>query len=184
MSIERINYPQNKVEVLSSLKEKMERCPLVVLVNYEGIGVEDINGIRRKFEEKGIEYVVAKNNLIKKAVEGTEKDGLVPLLNGMTGLVFSSEDGIDTAKTVRSITSARKKLPGFVVKGGFFDGTILNSGIEVNKVADLPSKEELLSTLLRTVQEGPRQILGVIQGPARDLVNLIKNYEHKLSEAE
>ena len=52
-----------------------------------------------------------------------------------------------------------------------------------NKVADLPSKEELLSMLLRTVQEGPRQILGVIQGPARDLVNLIEQSlsdEHKL----
>jgi large subunit ribosomal protein L10 len=184
MLVERVKYPQKKVDVLTSLKEKMERSPLVVLVNYESIPVEDINSIRRKFEEKGIEYIVAKNNLIKKSIEGTDKDGLVPLLNGMTGLVFSGEDGIDTAKTVRSITSDRKKLPGFVVKGGFFDGAILNSGIEVNKVADLPSREELLSTLLRTVQEGPRQILGVIQGPARDLVNLIKNYEHKLSEVE
>ena len=102
----------------------------------------------------------------------------------MTGIVVSGEDGIDAAKTIRSIAKDRKKLPGFVIKGGFFDGIVLSSAVEVNKVADLPSKEELLSMLLRTVQEGPRQILGVIQGPARDLVNLIKNYEHKLSEAE
>ena len=184
MSLERTNYPQRKAAVLSALQEKLEASPLVVLVNYEGISVEDINGIRRKLEENGMSYMVAKNNIIKKAVQGTEKERMVPLLAGMTGLVFSGEDGIEAAKTVRDITTERKKNPGFVVKGGFFDGTVLKSDVEVNKVADLPSKEELLSTLLRTVQEGPRQILGVIQGPARDLVNLIKNYEHKLSEAE
>jgi len=184
MSLERTNYPQRKVEFLNTLQEKLEASPLVVLVNYEGIGVEDINGIRRRLEEKGISYMVAKNNIIKKAVQGTEREKMIPLLTGMTGLIFSGEDGIETAKTVRDITTERKKNPGFVVKGGFFDGTVLKSDVEVNKVADLPSKEELLSTLLRTVQEGPRQILGVIQGPARDLVNLIKNYEHKLSEAE
>jgi ribosomal protein L10 len=54
----------------------------------------------------------------------------------------------------------------------------------MEKVADLPSKEELLTMLLRTIQEGPRQVLGVIQGPARDLVNLLKNHENKLSENE
>jgi ribosomal protein L10 len=56
-------------------------------------------------------------------------------------------------------------------------------GASIQKVADLPGREELLTTLLRTIQEGPRQVLGVIQGPARDLVNLLKNFEHSLSEA-
>ena len=184
MSIERNSYPQKKVDTLKVLKEKLDTAPLVILIDYERVNVEDINAIRRKFEEDGVDYLVAKNNLLKKAIEGTDKADLASLLNGMTGVVFSGEDGIGAAKLVRSITNNRKKLPGFVVKGGFFDGTVLSSGVEVNKVADLPSKEELLTMLLRTVQEGPRQILGVIQGPARDLVNLIKNYEHKLSEAE
>ena len=184
MSVERVSYPQKKVESLNLLKDKLSASPLVVLIDYERLTVEDINGIRRQFEKEGVDYLVAKNNLLKKAIEGTEKADLAPLLKGMTGVVFSGEDGVGAAKLVRSITNDRKKLPGFVVKGGFFDGTVLSSGAEVNKVADLPSKEELLTMLLRTVQEGPRQILGVIQGPARDLVNLIKNYEHKLSETE
>lgn len=184
MSLERVSYPQKKADSLNLLKEKLDGAPLVVLVDYERVNVEDINGIRRKFEEAGVDYLVAKNNILKKAIEGTDKADLAPLLKGMTGVIFSGEDGVGAAKLVKSITNDRKKLPGFVVKGGFFDGTVLSSGAEVNKVADLPSKEELLTMLLRTVQEGPRQILGVIQGPARDLVNLIKNYEHKLSEAE
>lgn len=183
MNAERI-YPKKKRESLAFLKENLETAPLIILVNYEGISVEDINGIRRKFEEKGIKYIVAKNNIIRKAIEGTPKEDLSPFLKGMTGLVLSSEDGIEAAKVVRSIVKERKKNPGFIVKAGFFDGTVLENEKEVNKVADLPSKEELLAMLLRTIQEGPRQILGVIQGPARDLVNLLKNYEHKISEAE
>ena len=177
-------YPQNKQDSLAFLKESLSETPLVILVNYEGISVEEINGIRRNFESKGIKYFVAKNNLVKKAIEGTEKEELSEFLKGMTGLVVAGEDGILAAKTVRDIAKERKKKPGFLVKAGFFDGMVLKSNVEVNKVADLPSKEELLTMLLRTIQEGPRQILGVVQGPARDLVNLLKNYENTLSETE
>lgn len=183
MNAERV-YPKKKQESLAFLKSNLEEVPLLILVDYEGVSVEDINSIRRSFEAKGIKYIVAKNNIIKKAIEGTSKEDLAPFLKGMTGLVLSGEDGIEAAKVVRGIVKERKKKPGFAVKAGFFDGTVLKNENEVNKVADLPSKEELLATLLRTVQEGPRQILGVIQGPARDLVNLLKNYENQISEAE
>jgi len=167
---------------VDSLRAELEAAPLIALVNYEKITVEQVNNVRRKFEEKGLVYKVEKNTLINRAVLGTEKEGIGKYLKGMTGLVISGEDAIDAAKTIREVA---KEFKGetFVVKGGFFDGDVLD-GTQIDKVADLPSKEELLSTLLRTIQEGPRQILGVIQGPARDLVNLLKNYENKLSENE
>ena len=84
---------------------------------------------------------------------------------------------------LRKICKDFQKEGVFNLKGGYFDGDVLNAD-QLDKVADYPSKEELLSMLLRTIQEGPRQVLGVIQGPARDLVNLLKNYEHKLNEGE
>jgi len=129
--------------------------------------------------------VVAKNTLIKKAIENTDREGLNVHLTNMTGVVLSSEDGVNTAKVIREIIKERTndKKESFVVKGGFFDGDVLDANA-VDKVADLPSKEELLTMLLRTMQEGPRQVLGVVQGPARDLVNLLKNYENTLSESE
>ena len=98
----------------------------------------------------------------------------------MVGVIISGEDAIDAAKTIRSLT-AEFKGSTFVVKGGFFDGDVLDAN-QLDKMLDLPSKEELLTTLLRTIQENPRQVIGVIQGPARDLVNLLKNYENKLIE--
>jgi large subunit ribosomal protein L10 len=98
----------------------------------------------------------------------------------MTGVIILGDDAIESAKAIRSVVSEFKGST-FTLKGGYFDGDILDAK-QLAKVADLPSKEELLSTLLRTIQEGPRQVLGVIQGPARDLVNLLKNHENKLSE--
>ena len=134
---------------------------------------------------KGIEYVVVKNTLARRALDGTEYESVAEGLKGMTGWVISGDDPIDAAKTLKALVKELdfKKNEKFIIKGGFFDGAKLE-GAEVEKVADLPSKEELLVLLLRTLQEGPRQMVSVVQAPARDLVNLLKNYENKLAEAE
>jgi large subunit ribosomal protein L10 len=165
---------------VDSLREQLSNAPLVALVDYKAITVEQVNTVRRTLETQGLTYRVEKNTLINLAVKDTEKEGLEKYLTGMVGVIISGEDAIEAAKTIRTITSDFKGAT-FVLKGGFFDGDVLDAK-QLDKVADLPSKEELLSTLLRTIQEGPRQVLGVIQGPARDLVNLLKNYENKLSE--
>jgi large subunit ribosomal protein L10 len=155
--------------------------PLLALVNYEKISVEQVNTVRRAFETKGIRYFVAKNTLINLAVQGTDREDIGKFLKGMTGVIVSNEDAIDTAKFIRE-TIKTFKGEIFTLKGGYFDGDVLDAK-QIDKVADLPSKEELLAMLLRTMNEGPRQVLGVIQGPARDLVNILKNYENKLSES-
>jgi len=165
---------------VDSLSEELSDAQLIALVDYTSITVEQVNSVRRTLESKGLTYRVEKNTLINLAIKDTDKADLNKYLNGMIGVIISGEDAIDAAKTIRSV-AAEFKGSTFIVKGGYFDGDILD-GKQIDKVADLPSKEELLTTLLRTIQEGPRQVLGVIQGPARDLVNLLKNYENKLSE--
>jgi large subunit ribosomal protein L10 len=171
-----------KEELVASISERLGAAPLIMLADYRGVTVAEIDSIRRELEKNGIVYQVIKNSLASRALAGTEKEPLSKLMTGMTGFVISGEDPIATAKIVRETIKPFKKLEKFTIKGGFFDGEVLD-GENIQKVADLPGREELLSTLLRTLQEGPRQVLGVIQGPARDLVNLIKNFENKLSEA-
>ena len=165
---------------VDSLCEQLSDASLIALVDYTSITVEQVNSVRRTLETKGLTYRVEKNTLINLAIKDTDKADLNKYLNGMVGVIISGGDAIDAAKTIRSVTAGFKGST-FIVKGGYFDGDVLD-GKQIDKVADLPSKEELLATLLRTIQEGPRQVLGVIQGPARDLVNLLKNYENKLSE--
>lgn len=168
-----------KAERIEALRNELSTAPLVALIDYKAITVEQVNAVRRTFESNGLTYKVEKNTLINRAVQDTDMEGLGKYLTGMTGVVISGEDAIASAKAIRSVVSEFKGST-FILKGGFFDGDILDAK-QIDKVADLPSKEELLSTLLRTIQEGPRQVLGVIQGPARDLVNLLKNYENTLS---
>jgi large subunit ribosomal protein L10 len=155
-----------KEEHVADLRAKLTSAPFLAIADYRGVDVAEINQFRR-------------------ALEGTEVTGIAENLTGMTGWVISGEDPIDAAKTLKSIIKELKfeKNEKFILKGGFFDGEVMD-GATIAKVADLPSKEELLSMLLRTIQEGPRQMVSVIQAPARDLVNLLKNYENKLAEAE
>lgn len=176
-----MNY-QQKVELVEQLSERLQNTPLVVLTDYRGVDVAEINQFRRALEAQGVEYRVIKNTLGRRAVEGTELEGLAEHMSGMTGWVLSGEDPIATAKILRDVTKDLNKKDKLLLKAGFFDGQTLDSA-EIKKVADLPSREELLALLLRTLQEGPRQVLGVIQAPARDLLYLLKNYETKLEES-
>ena len=173
---------EQKKQIAEALRSDIEAAALVALVDYRGVTVEEINAVRRKFESLGVKYVVAKNSIVKKIIEGTEREDLSAQLNGMTGLIISGEDAVSAAKSITEVTKEFKDKK-FILKGGYFDGDVIDAK-GVAFVSTLPSKEELLTMLLRTVQEGPRQVLGVIQGPARDLVTILRNYEHKLESGE
>jgi large subunit ribosomal protein L10 len=174
---------QQKAEIVEKLSSALEGAPFVALADYRGVSVPEIGAFRDALREGGTAYMVVKNTLVRRAVAGTPYEGLDAYLSGMTGLVISGDDPIASAKVLREASKELEKVEKFELKGGYFDGDILD-GAAIGKVADLPSKEELLSQLLMTIQEGPRQLVGVIQAPARDLVNLLKNYENKLADGE
>ena len=169
-----------KAEVVTELSERLKQAPFVAVADYRGVTVEQIDAFRRELESKGVEYRVIKNTLAKRAIAGTEMEDLGEHLAGMSGWIISGEDPIAAAKVLRDATKGLRKDEKFVVKAGYFDGQTLDAA-GVDKVADLPSKEELLSLLLRTIQESPRRVMGVIRGPIRDMLYLLKNYEDKLS---
>jgi len=172
-----------KEQVVENLRSQFDKSQFVAFVDYRGITVDEVDKVRRTCEAKELTYLVAKNTLIRKAVEGTEKSALIEaeFLKGMTGVFFSGEDGVGAAKVLRELANEHKKSEHFTVKGGFFDGELLD-GKGADQVADFMGRDELLSLMLRTIQEGPRQVMGVVQAPARDLLFLLRNYENKLSE--
>jgi ribosomal protein L10 len=170
-----------KTSLVQSFSDRLNKVPLIVLADYRGVTVAEISEFRNALREKGVRYEVVKNSMARRAIEGTPLEGLNQHLTGMTGWVLSGEDPILAAKTLRDATQALKKAEKFVIKGGFFDGELLDAAA-MAKVADLPSKEELYVMLLGLMLKGPRNVLGVLSAPGRDLVNLLKNYEAKLAE--
>ena len=118
--------------------------------------------------------MVAKNTLVNLAIAGTEYEGLGKLLKGMNGIVISGECGYSSENPKKALKDFKKK-DTFVLK--VVSLMAMSSTRTTLLKLHLCQPKELLTMLLRTVQEGPRQAIGVIQAPARDLVNLIKNYE-------
>ncbi|MCO4746327.1 MAG: 50S ribosomal protein L10 [Proteobacteria bacterium] len=169
----------DKAEFVDQMRGQFAEAPFVVLTDFTGSTVAQMDAIRRACEPAGLHYKVVKNTLCKLAVSGTELEPLAEHFRGPIGVLFSGEDPAAAAKLLKGQLKDNENL---AVKAGFFEGTVLDEK-GVLAIADLPSREELLSTLLRTIQEGPRQILGVLQAPARDLLYLLKNYEAKLEES-
>ena len=170
----------DKGEFIVDLQARLTEAPFVVLADYRGVTSNDVNTFRRNLEKDSLRFEVVKNTLAVKALEGTGKEGLADHFKGMTAVIISGEDAVAAAKSVKQHMDSKRKIQ---VKAGFFDGDILDP-VGVKAVASLPSREELLVMLLRTLQEGPRQVLGVLQAPARDLLYLLKNYETKLADEE
>ncbi|MCB9745661.1 MAG: 50S ribosomal protein L10 [Alphaproteobacteria bacterium] len=169
-----------KVEFVDRFTGDIGAAPFVVLLEYRGASVSESAEFRRTLERSGLRFEIVKNTLAKRAISGTEKEPLGQLFAGMTGVILSGEDPVAAAKAVNEAIQPKGAIQ---VKGGYFDGIVLDAE-GVKSVATLPSREELLVQLLRTLQAGPRQVLGILQAPARDLLYLLKNYESKLAEVE
>ena len=171
-------HREQKEAFVEEIRGRFNDAPLVILTDFKGSSVPDMDALRRACETAGVRFQVVKNTLCKRALEGTDKAALAEHFVGNIGVVFAGEDPIAAAKLYKEAIKNNKSL---VPRAGFFEGDVLDPK-GVAYVAELPSKEELLSVLLRTIQEGPRQVMGVIRGPARDLLYLLSNYASKLEE--
>jgi len=170
---------ESKVEFVEQVRERFANAPLVILTDWKGSTVAEMDALRRACEPAGVHFEVVKNTLCRRAVQGTEMEGLAEHFKGNIGVLFAGEDPIAAAKLYKAQVKENDKL---ICRAGFFEGDILDDKAVV-AVADLPSREELLVGLLRTLQEGPRQVLGVLRAPARDLLYLLSNYANKLEQA-
>lgn len=169
---------EEKAAQIEDLHRRFTETPLIVLADFKGSTVAQMNALRRNCEKGGVFFQVVKNSLAVRALEGTGKEKLADHFRGNIGVIVSNEDAIATAKLVNQIKKENEKLQ---VRAGFFDGDVL-SDKAVSAVADLPSKEDLQAKLLATLQEAPRSVLGVLQAPARDLLYLLQNYASELEK--
>lgn len=169
---------EQKADFVDEIRGRFAEAPLVILTDFQGSTVKEMDSLRRACEPVGVHFRVVKNTLCRRAIEGTDKEPLSAHFRGTVGVLFAGEDAIAAAKVFRDQRKANDKLK---VKAGFFEGDLLDAkGVE--SVAELPSREELLVVLLRTMLEAPRQVLGILQAPARDLLYLLQNYARKLEE--
>lgn len=169
-----------KGTIVENFGARASQAPFIVVAEYKGTKVSEINQFRRDLEKNGMYFQVVKNTLAKRAFAGAGVTGLELSLRGQNGIILSGPDGIASAKVLRDLL---KPLQTMQVKAGVFDGEVFKADA-VKTVAELPSREDILAQMLATLQEGPRQLVSVIQAPGRDLVQLLQNFANKLEEGQ
>ena len=134
-----------KQQYVAELKEKLTNSAAGVLVDYKGITVADDTKLRKELREAGVEYMVVKNTMLRRAVAGTQYEALAEYFKGDTAIALSAEDPAAAARILCKVADADKSKR-FTVKGGFCDGQVLDAA-GVKSLSTMPNREGLLSML-------------------------------------
>jgi large subunit ribosomal protein L10 len=138
---------EDKQAVVAEISAKVAKAQTIVLAEYRGIAVGDLTKLRAKAREQKVYLRVLKNTLARRAVEGTAFAGLAEQMTGP--LIYGiSEDAVAAAKVVNDFAKSNDKL---VIRSGAFEGKMLDKA-EVQALANIPSREELLAKLLGVMQ--------------------------------
>lgn len=139
---------QEKQEAVNVIAGKLQQSPSTVVADYRGLNVAQVTELRKQLREAGIEFQVLKNSLVRRATEGTELSSLNDILTGPTAIAFSGEDAVAPAKILNEFA---KKNEALKLKGGVVEGKVVDVA-QIKALADLPSREGLLSMLLSVLQ--------------------------------
>ena len=150
---------EEKKAQVAALKEKFDGAVAGVVVDYKGISVADDTKLRKELREAGVEYSVAKNTLIRLAIDGTALAAMDDVLNGTTAVATSKEDYVAAAKILSKFA---EKNDNFKIKAGFLDGELISLE-KIESLAKLPSKEQLLATVCMAFQAPMASFARVIQ---------------------
>ena len=165
------------IKQVEQLTDKLAKAKAIYLTEYHGLNVEDITELRREFSKNDIEFKVAKNTLIKLAAENNKLDGLNSYLNGSTAIALSYEDPASPARVLKKFKKDHD-LPE--VKGILFDGEILE-GKDFKKIADLPTKDQLLASLVSTLSSPMTKLALTLKASMTDLGNTLNNLKDQKS---
>lgn len=142
--VKKVPKVEQKQEVIKEIKQKLEKAKSAVLVDSRGLTVAQDTILRKKLREAGVDFKVYKNTMLDFAVKDTPFEGLNAYLAGPTTLALSYEDPITAA---RIISKELKGMPKLEFKAGVVDNVVYDAA-GVLAIANIPSREELLSKLL------------------------------------
>lgn len=142
------NIIQEKQQAVAVIAAKIAESSSTVVADYRGLNVAQVTELRKQLREAGIDFQVLKNSLVRRATEGTDYVELNDILTGPTAIAFSKDDAVAPAKILNDFA---KKNDALKLKGGIVEGKVVSME-EVKALAELPSREGLLSMLLSVLQ--------------------------------
>ena len=137
-----------KIKSVKDIKEKFDKSKVVILTDYKGLTMSQLNKLRKKLRPIDAEYKVFKNTLISRAIKDKSYNGIGPLLTGSTAILFGYEDQVAPTKVLSEFIKENEK-PG--IKGGLLDGKVIDTKT-ITMLSKLPSREVLLGRVIGTMK--------------------------------
>lgn len=159
-----------KAQTIEDLTEQFTNAKLIVLTDYRGLRVSDLQDLRTNLRKNGGEIRVAKNTLTRIAAENAGITGLESYLEGPLALGIAHDDIVAFSKTLTDFARTSRIL---TVRGGVLDKNVIGAE-QVEAIATLPSKEQLQGKLLGLLQSPMSRTLSVLSGPSRSVAYLLQ----------
>jgi len=163
---------QKKIDTVADLKDRIGRATLVASAEYRGLRVKEMDEMRRRLREGGIDIRVVKNTLLRLAATESGREDLMSIVEGPTALAMSYGDIIDAAKTLSAYAQGAPQ--GFAIRGGFMDGRVL-SAQDLRDLVRIPPRPVLLAQFMGQLQSPLAGFVGLMDAPLRELSGLVQS---------
>jgi large subunit ribosomal protein L10 len=171
---------EQKLEQSQQLRDNLAEVKTMFLLDNRGLKVNDVNILRSEVRNTDSTYRVVKNSVARLAIAGTDKEVLSPFLTGPKVLAYTAGDGVELAKVLKGFI---KKHPELTFEKAFLEGQVLE-GIEAEKIADLPSREELVAKLLMLLQSPIRRLAVALNAPLQQLASVLGQVAEQKEDQE
>lgn len=164
---------QEKEQIVNGFKDRLNNIKAMIFTDYQGIKVNEMQELRKKLREKGIDYKVLKTTLIKKALENSDVSIDESIYTKPVALAISEADEVEPSKVIYEYSKGNDKLEilGAIVNGEFYNAA------QVKSLALMPSREELYAKVVGSISAPLCGFVNVLGGNLRGLVNVLKQYQ-------
>ncbi len=170
----------DKITRVESLTELFKDARSVILNDFTGLDVEKMSELRRLCRESGVQYYVIKNTLAKRSIKDTQAQELEPYFEGPTAVALSQDDENVSAKVLAKFAQEHE-APKFKV--GLVEGKVIDA-TAILALAKLPSRDELVSTIMAGIKSPANNLVFVLNGVIRNLVYVLDAIKNKKMESE
>ncbi len=170
----------DKERVVSELAERLKSSPTLIVADYRGLTMPQIDALRGKLLEHGARFAIVKNTLTRRAAEQAGADALLALLEGPTAIAFLESDG-DPVAVAKALSTAARETQVLVIRGGIMEGHSI-SGEEIQTLAKLPPTDVLRAQIVGAIAAPMSTVVGLFNAPLRDIVGVLQARIEQLEE--
>jgi large subunit ribosomal protein L10 len=173
-------HKSEKERVIAELTERLRVSPTLIVADYRGLTMPEIDGLRGELLKHGARFSVVKNTLTRRAAEAAGADAVLAMLEGPTAIAFLESEG-DPVAVAKALADAVKTTKILVIRGGVLDGKVISAD-DVDSLAKLPPTDVLRAQLVSALAGPLTAVVGIFAAPLRDLVGVIDARIEQLKE--